>query len=151
MNKAQKTLLRLLQTDFPLCERPFAHLGEQSGLSEGEVIELVERWLRDGLIRRIGPTFEPAELGFKTTLCAVSVSPERLEEAAAKINALPGVTHNYLREHQFNLWFTLTAQGEDALREIIAGLERELGLTILNLPAEHRFKLQVQFDAVGEE
>ena len=149
MLSSEKNLLHLLQAEFPLCERPFACLAAKTGMTEAEVIALVARWQEEGLLRRIGPIFNPAALGFQSTLCAARVPPARLEEAAAKINALQGVTHNYLRDHEFNLWFTLIMPDTQALEQTISALETELEIKILNLPAEHRFKLKAQFPAAG--
>ncbi len=146
MNTQENRLLRLLQTDFPICERPFACLAEQTGLTEAEVLALVRKWQAEGLIRRIGPLFNSAALGYKSTLCAAQVPPPRLDEVAEKINSLPGVTHNYLRDHRLNLWFTLTMPDETELARTIAQLENELGITILNLPAERKFKLRTLFE-----
>ena len=145
INDQEKALLLLAQSDFPLCEQPFAVLAEQVGMSEAEVITLLKKWREDGLIRRIGPVFSPAALGWKSTLCAAAVPAEKLDEFVALVNARPEVTHNYLRDHSQNVWFTLIAPGEQAILKIIAELEAATGVKISNLPAEKVFKLKAEF------
>lgn len=146
MDGVEARVLTRIQRDFPVVSRPFAALGEELGLTEDEVRSAVTRLSERRLIRSLGPVFDPRALGYVSTLCAASVPAEKVDTVAAIINARPEVTHNYLRAHPVNLWFTVIAQPEARLAQIIAELERDTGLVIHNLPAERLFKIRVEFD-----
>src|SRR5947208_2596428 len=105
-------LLNLLQTQIPLVERPFAVLGQQAGISEAEALERVKRLRNPApparpIIRQISAIFDSKSLGYETTLVAAKIAEDKLDAAAAIINKHPGVSHNYRRNHAFNLWYTL--------------------------------------------
>lgn len=85
-------------------------------------------------------------LGYYSTLCTAMVPDSRVDEAAEAINRLPGVTHNYLRDHDYNLWFTLTVPTREEADRILTELESELGVEIVSMPAEKVFKIRVNFD-----
>jgi DNA-binding Lrp family transcriptional regulator len=142
-----RELLNLLQSEFPLTGRPFAQLGGRLGLGEEEVIARVAALKECGVIRRIGGIFNSARLGFTSTLVALQVEEEKLCSVASAVSAYPGVTHNYRREHDFNLWFTLvTASGEE-LHRTLKEIESFPGVRVLrNLPALRLFKIGVNFD-----
>ena len=148
-------LLDLLQVEVPLVERPFAAVAEKLGAGEGEVIERV-RELRSQprpTIRQIGAIFDSKALGYQSTLVAVKVPEEALEHAAAVISGHPGVSHNYRRAHEFNLWYTLALPPDSRL-----GLERTAQLlhklsgatTTRLLPTLRLFKIGVRLDFGGE-
>ncbi|MBN1262441.1 MAG: AsnC family transcriptional regulator [Anaerolineae bacterium] len=147
MDATDRQLLDLMQAAFPLSPAPFAVLGEQVGLDENTVLAGVRCLMDEGIIRQIGPIFDSQQLGYRSTLVAFSVAPERLEEVAARVNAHPGVSHNYARDHVYNLWFTLTLLGE---RDIAIEVERIAAQSdvedYLNLPALRTFRLGVHFD-----
>lgn len=138
-------LLERLQTALPLCPRPYANLGEELGLSEEEVLARLQVLKNSGLIRRIGANFNSRALGWHSTLCAASVPEELLENFSQEVNKLPGVTHNYLRQHKYNVWFTLIGQNQEEVEREIARLSAICGVKILNLPARKIFKLKVKF------
>ncbi len=143
-------LLNILQQDFPIDPRPYRVLGEQVGLSEGEAHQRVTRLREEGVIRRLGGVFDSKKLGYVSTLCAVKVSEEAIDRAAGLINPLVGVTHHYVRDHAYNLWFTLIAPSPQALAETLRELEDQLvtqvgSSPILNLPATEVFKIRVHF------
>ncbi|MDI3280758.1 MAG: AsnC family transcriptional regulator [Bacillota bacterium] len=150
MSEQDRRLLDLLQRDFPLSPRPYAELGERVGLAEEEVCRRVERWQKSGLVRRLGAVFDSRRLGYRSTLVAASVPPERLDEVVEAINAEPGVTHNYLREPgPYNLWFTLTAPGEEELQAALERIKARTGMSLLSLPATRLFKINVRFEVSG--
>ena len=100
-----------------------------------------------GIIRRIGGNFVPEKLGFVSTLCAASVSADKVEMFAETVNSFPGVTHNYLRENDFNVWFTFIAPSMDEIEKNLADISRKTGVEkILNLPATRVFKIKAQFN-----
>lgn len=141
---AEKLVFKL-QGGIPLVERPFHALACELGVREGEVLRAL-RWLKTkGVIRRLGATFNPGSLGYETTLCAARVPSERMEEVAGIINSYECVTHNYVREHEYNLWFTLTAESQRRLEELINEMAGRTGLEILSMPAREIFKIAVNF------
>lgn len=145
LDETDKRLLDIIQTEFPIAERPYQILGDQLGISEAETWDRVRNLRAGGIIRRIGANFQSSRLGFSSTLCAAHVPQEKLEEFIALVNAEPGVTHNYEREHYYNIWFTLIAPGEDAMKVTLAALGKKSGIKILNLPATRLYKIRVDF------
>jgi DNA-binding Lrp family transcriptional regulator len=107
MDQRDRELLGALQGEIPLVSTPYAFIGQTLDLSEKEVIKRTERLKRDGFVRYIGAQFDSRALGYRSCLVAARVDPERIDEAAAAINAHPGVTQNYRRNNDLNLWFTL--------------------------------------------
>ena len=145
-----RRLMNLVQEGFPVVAEPYRQLGLRLGVSSATVIQRLEKLLEMGVIRRLGPVFESRKLGYRGTLCAMTVPPDRVEEVAAVINSFPGITHNYLREHQLNIWFTVLAVNQEELEDILTQIRNDTGIDeILELPAEKVYKINVQF-AVGE-
>lgn len=149
LDKIDQALLTILQNDFPLSARPFQDLAVQLAIPEGEVLERIQRMKADGLIRRIGGVLDSKSLGFSSSLCAAAVPTGRVDEVAAIISQNPGVTHNYLREHAYNIWFTLTCQSEQERQRQIAELEALTGCRIQSMPTRKMYKIKVAFD-MGE-
>ncbi len=170
MDDIDRELLNELQSGLPLTERPFAALAlsinktlgltpktgkpkskrppEGGGISEEEIIARVRALLEDGTLRRIGPILDSRALGFVSTLAAVAVPEERIEEVAEIVNSHSGVTHNYIREARdastpFNMWFTLHAKNEDELRQILADIERRTSLKAMRLDTVMSYKIAV--------
>ncbi|MBN1846346.1 MAG: hypothetical protein JW810_11725 [Sedimentisphaerales bacterium] len=147
MTELQKNILRIIQRRFPVATRPYAELAAELAASETDVLEAVRRLADDGIIRRIGAVFEAARLGYVSTLAAAQVPAERLEAFVARLNALPGVSHNYGRRHRLNVWFTLTVRHEESIARILDDLQAGFDLeTIHSLPSIRRFKIRVEFD-----
>jgi len=147
MDKLDKTILNRIQTRFPLTSKPFAAIADELGTTEEEILERVSRLKESGIIRRIGGNFVPGKVGFVSTLCAARVPDEDVEDFARTVNAFPGVTHNYLRENSFNVWFTFIAPSMETIRENLARIARKTGVSrILNLPATRVFKIKAKFD-----
>lgn len=147
LDKMDRTILNEIQSDFPIDSRPYQALAEKLGCSEAEVLRRVRRLKEHEVIRRIGANFNSRKLGYTSTLCAAKVPPERIEDFVGVVNSYPGVTHNYRRDHEYNIWFTLIAPSEDDLRRTIEEIaaETEVG-EILSLPAERIFKIRVDFE-----
>lgn len=145
-------ILWRLQEGFPVHPAPFLVLSQELGIPAEEILERVRKMAQSGLIRRISPMVNSSEFGLASTLVAMEVPPERLQEAAQAVNALTGVTHNYQRRDQegrcrFNLWFTLTAASEDEIAEQMDRIRVTTGLRPLSLPATQKFKVRVHFAA----
>lgn len=140
-----RKLLDIIQSNFPLESRPYAVLGEKLDISETEAYERVQRMKKDGVIRRIGANFQSSKLGFVSTLCAAKVPPEIFDFVMERLNAEPGVTHNYERDHEYNIWFTLISPSRKNELKTIDSISRDTGITIYNLPASRMFKIKVDF------
>ena len=145
LDTLDRRILDIIQTDFPLEPRPYAVIGERLGITEQEALDRVNALRRSRIIRRLGANFQSAKLGFRSTLCGAHVPEDKLDAFIADVNALPGVTHNYLRNHDFNVWFTLIGPSWDSVCETIRGIEERTGVSIMNLPAEKLFKIRVDF------
>lgn len=146
-----KRVLTEIQANFPVTPAPYGVLAERLGATEAEVHDSVLGLKSNGVIRRIGAIFDSARLGYRSTLCAIATPPERVEEVAALIACYPNVTHNYLREDRYNIWFTLIAEDEARIAEILAEIAATTGIDdILNLPAIRLFKIRVDFDLTGK-
>lgn len=146
-------LLNLLQNDFPLVRRPFAEIGKRFGRSEGEILSHIEDLKRRKIIRQISAIFDTRALGYKSSLVAAKIDEDRLSEAAQIINEHPGVSHNYARNHAFNLWFTLAISPEGAsLETTVARLGELAGArSIRLLPTIKLFKIGMTLDMTGKE
>ncbi len=141
-----RDILNEIQSQFPLVPRPYAEMGKRVGASEEEVLARVQAMHDAGIIRRIGANFTSRKLGYTSTLCAARVAPENLERFAAAVNRYPEVTHNYIRKHRYNVWFTLIAESPERLAEILQEIREASGTDeILSLPAKEVFKIRVDF------
>ncbi len=132
MDAIDKKLLDIIQTDFPIAPRPYAVLGERA-MRESKII------------RRLGANFQSAKLGFRSTLCAAKVPSEKMEAFIAEVNGHPGVTHNYIRDHAYNIWFSYIGPTWEAVRAALDDISRNTGISILNLPASRVYKIRVDF------
>jgi DNA-binding Lrp family transcriptional regulator len=147
LDDVDRAILNRIQSDFPVTPRPWRTVAEALGIPEAETIARVRRLKQAGVIRRIGGNFVPGELGYVSTLCAAQVPAERLPAFTAAVNRYPGVTHNYLRDHDVNVWFTFIAPSMADIEAHLREIGRETGIQeILNLPATRVFKIRAQFD-----
>jgi siroheme decarboxylase len=147
LDDTDRAILNRVQSDFPITARPYLALAEELGLTEEEVIARVRRLRQAEIIRRIGGNFVPGKLGYVSTLCAARVPPGRVAHFAEVVNRNPGVTHNYLRENEFNVWFTFIAPSMEEIEARLKEIAQETGVTeILNLPATAVFKIKAQFE-----
>ena len=149
LDETDKKLLNLMQGSFELCARPFAHVAQLAGIPEDEVMQRVQRLLDGRIIREITPIFDTRALGYSSMLVAAKVDPEYPHRAAQFINTHPGVTHNYLRDHDFNLWFTLATEpgsplGLDGTIDIIRA--KTGAHSIRQLPTLKLFKIRMDLE-----
>ncbi len=146
LDELDEKILSKIQRRFPVARRPFDVLAEQYDESADELIERTSRMVTDGLIRRLGAVFDSQSLGYVSTLVAAEIPPDRLAEVAKMVSELPSVTHNYRREHRYNLWFTLTTESLAIRQEILADLAGRTGLDQFHsLPAMAVYKIGVNF------
>ncbi len=142
-----RIILNRIQSDFPLTPRPYLTIAEDLGLSEDDVLNRLKRLKKEGFIRRIGGNFVPEKLGFISTLCAANVPEDKIDSFAVIVNRYPGVTHNYQRNNEFNIWFTFIAPSMDEIHENLDRIRLETGINdIINLPATKVFKIKAQFN-----
>ncbi|NVM57009.1 MAG: Lrp/AsnC family transcriptional regulator [Desulfobacterales bacterium] len=147
MDDTDKAILNRIQSDFPITSRPYLAVAREFRLEEDEVIRRVVRLKEKGIIRRIGGNFVPGRLGFISTLCAARVSQEKIAHFSEVVNGYPGVTHNYRRDHEYNIWFTFIAESMEEIEAHLKEIALETGVTdILNLPATKVYKIKAHFD-----
>jgi DNA-binding Lrp family transcriptional regulator len=147
MDQVERCLLNYVQTSFPVTKRPYHVLGQLVGIDEGEAQERIQRLRREGIIRRLGAVLNSRRIGYYSTLCAAKVSGEKISLLSGMLEQMPGVTHNYLRTHDYNLWFTLIASSQKKAEALLAGLREKSGVSeIYSLPALRMFKIKVDFD-----
>jgi DNA-binding Lrp family transcriptional regulator len=156
LDDLDKRLLNLMQGAFPIVRRPYQHVGLEAGISEGEAMARVQTLLDERIIRQVTPIFDTRALGYSSMLVAAKVDPENPWRAANIINEHPGVSHNYLRNHEFNIWFTIATEPDSPL-----GLDRTLEVlgelacaeSIRQLPTLKLFKIRMdlEMEAATEE
>jgi len=143
----EKRLCNALQNGLAIIERPYAKIGRALGSDEETAIRRTRGLVERGVIRRIGAVVSWRAIGKAGTLVAARVAKEKLKEVVSAVNAIAGVSHNYLREHHFNLWFTIRADSDGDIERILKNLSQRFGVEFHSLPAKRIFKLDVRFDA----
>ena len=152
LDPLDKKLVTVMQFAFPVVSRPWQALGQEVGASEAEVMQRIARLRELGVVRQISPIFDTRKLGYKSSLVAVRVDPERLEEAAAIVNSHPGVSHNYRRDHHFNMWFTIAVPPEQDLETELKRLTERAGIeTVRMLPTLKMYKIAVKLNMEEDE
>jgi DNA-binding Lrp family transcriptional regulator len=149
LDDTDKRLMNLLQSNFPLVAEPYAHLASEHDLDLDDLMTRTERLVRERIIREITPIFDTRALGFDSMLVAAKVDSEHPQRAAKIINSHPGVSHNYLRTHEFNLWFTIATPPDSKL-----GLQGTLKVlaeltgaeSIRQLPTLKLFKINMNLE-----
>ena len=146
MDTIDRKIPGIINNTLPIAERPFQIVAQSVGISEEETIDRIKKLKAERIIRRIGAVINPRGIGWQSTLCAVDVPMERLEEFAALVGSYEEVTHNYVRDGQPNCWFTLIAPTKERLSEILREIEQALDIKILGLPANKVFKIKVALE-----
>jgi len=151
LDLVDKRLLNAIQTRFPLAAKPFSEIGERLDIAEGEAMRRVERLREGGIIRSIRAIFNSRSLGYRSTLVAMQVAPEHLDEVADVISRHPGVSHNYARHHLYNLWFVLTIPQTWNLGDEVERLARATKAgAVITLPTLRTFKIRVYWDLLED-
>ncbi|MFZ5644021.1 MAG: AsnC family transcriptional regulator [Bacillota bacterium] len=147
LDHLDRELLNRIQSDFPVAAEPYKELAEYLGTTEEDILARIKRFIDSKTIRRLGGIFDSRKLGYTGTLCAMKVPPEKIEAVSGIVNSYPGVTHNYLREHDYNMWFTLLVPEIKDIETILGEISARAGITeIISLPAVRLFKIRVNFD-----
>jgi DNA-binding Lrp family transcriptional regulator len=152
LDDLDKRLLNLMQGSFPIARRPYRHVASEAGIAEADVIARVQRLLDERIIRQVTPIFDTRALGYSSMLVAAKVDPENPWRAANIINEHPGVSHNYLRNHEFNIWFTIATEpgsplGLEGTLEVLARLAG--AESIRQLPTLKLFKIRMDLEMEG--
>jgi len=147
VDELDRKLLNEIQTGFPITQRPFRDLGVRLDCCENEILRRIKSLKKQGIIRRIGGNFDSRRLGFTTTLCAAKVADDKIRRFVEVVNQFPEVTHNYLRDYPYNIWFTFVALDSAMVQRCIEDIKEQTGVReILDLPAVRVFKIRVDFD-----
>jgi DNA-binding Lrp family transcriptional regulator len=150
LDKLDKELLQVLQDEFPVEESPWAEIGKKLGISGEEALSRSQRLHSDGVIRKLRTILNAQKLGHcQSTLMAMKVPEEQMEKIVSIVNEYTGVTHNYQREHDFNLWFTVTTCGDVLLGSTVEEIKIRTRIPesdILDLPTTRLFKIDVRFN-----
>ena len=146
INDKNREILNTIQVDFPIDPRPYKILAKKLDLTEDELIKRINQMKEKMLIRRIGGNFSPDKLGYHSTLCAAKVPEDKIALFTKTVNAYSGVTHNYKRDHEFNIWFTFIAPSVEIIKSSLKQIQKITHVeTILNLPATRVFKISANF------
>ncbi len=144
LTELERRLLDCYQRDFPLTSTPYADIARRFGADEAAVLAALERLQAMGTISRIGAVLKPRAVG-ASTLAAMAVPAERLDEVAALVSGYREVNHNYEREHELNLWFVATAFSERHLAAVLDDIETRTGLTVQRLPMIEDYHIDLGF------
>ena len=152
LDDLDKRLLNLMQGSFPIAQKPYQHVAAEAGIDESEVIARVQRLVDERIIRQVTPIFDTRALGYSSMLVAAKVDAENPWRAANIINEHPGVSHNYLRNHEFNIWFTIATEpdsplGVDGTLEVLAKLAG--AESVRQLPTLKLFKIRMDLEMEG--
>jgi DNA-binding Lrp family transcriptional regulator len=153
LDDVDRRLLNLMQGSFPIAPRPYAHVADLGGIAEDEAMARVRHLLDKRIVRQVTPIFDTRALGYSSMLVAARVDPEHPHRAAQIINAHPGVSHNYLRNHEFNLWFTIATEPDSklGLEGTLEVLAREAGAeSVRQLPTLKLFKIRMDLEMEGD-
>jgi Transcriptional regulators len=152
MDAFDRALLNAIQKHFPIAVNPYRNLAEMVGTTEADAFERIQRLRKEGIIRRLGGVFDSRRLGYYSTLCTAKVPEEKIPFLTDLLAKIPGVTHNYIRNHEYNCWFTLIARSETVAEKIIQTIREKLEINeVYNLPATRFFKINVNFDLSEED
>lgn len=152
IDETDRKLLNDIQWVFPLVDRPYQEMGKNYGISEQEVMRRIAGLKKLGLIRQINAIFDTRRLGYKSALIAFAVKPDKLDKVAEKINEHPGVSHNYERNHEYNMWFTLAVPPDSDMKDELdrmAALDGVIKYRLL--PTLKMYKIGVKLDMVNED
>jgi DNA-binding Lrp family transcriptional regulator len=151
MDDLDRELLNAVQWDFPLDPRPFAVLGERLGVDEPTVRERVVAVKDAGVLRQLSAIFDTRAIGYTSALVAAKIDPDRIDDAAAIVSDHPGVSHNYKRNHDYNLWYTIAVPPGASLDAHIDALHAESGARVTRkLPTLRLYKIGVKLDMTGQ-
>lgn len=150
LTEIDKQLLNDFQHMFPMSRNPYKDIAAKTGISEEEVLNRLRFFKEEGIISRIGPVIRANTIG-TSTLAAMAIPDDVLEDVATLVNSYTGVNHNYEREGKYNLWFVVTAKDEEHLAGVISDVEKQTGFEVLNLPMLADYHIDLGFDLQWNE
>ena len=146
LDDIDKQILNKIQSNFPTDAKPFSKIADDLNLSSDLVLKRIQKMKDNNIIRRIGGNFSPDKIGYKSTLCAAKVPTKKIESFTEIVNSYPGVTHNYVRDNDYNIWFTFIAKSHELIESNLKEISLKTGINdILNLPATNLFKISAKF------
>jgi len=147
LDDVDRQIINTLQGGFPICARPYEAAAADLGLSEDDLVGRIERLLADGYLSRFGPMFHAEKLGGGLTLAAMAVPAARFDAVAEQVNGFDEVAHNYARDHDLNMWFVIAAEQPGRIDEVIAEIETQTGIDVVNLPKQEEFFIGLRIEA----
>jgi len=151
-DELDKEILNEIQWTFPLVKEPFAEIAKKFSISNEELKERLIKLKHKGVLRQLSAIFDTRKLGYSSSLVAMEIEPDQLEHVAQQVNRHPGVSHNYERNHQFNLWFTLAVPPGSDLEKELEKFSKLQGIKkVRMLPTLKLFKIGVKLDMVDEK
>ncbi|MCK4993908.1 MAG: Lrp/AsnC family transcriptional regulator [Candidatus Omnitrophica bacterium] len=149
MSQKQKLslkILKILQSEFPITKNPYQMLSDKLDMDEEELIAEIKRLKKQGYVRRIGAAASASRLGYKSTLIGAKITEGSIRANIAFINSYDNVTHNYLRDAQYNVWFTFSAKTKKEIGQFIKIFKKRRGIVnVLSLPSKKTFKINAEF------
>lgn len=149
LTQLEKQLLNDYQQGIPMVSEPYSEIAKEINIkgfsvTEQEIIDSFSSLKERGMISRVGPVFQPKSVG-GSTLAAIAVPAERMIEVADIVSSFSQVNHNYEREHEFNLWFVVTASSQNEVEQVLTEIEQQTGLSVMNLPMEQDYHIDLGF------
>jgi len=152
LDAVDKAIINLIQWDFPLVARPFEEIGKRLNISEDEALKRIKAIKETGIIRQINAIFDTRRLNYKSALVAMSIKPDKLEYVANEINKHPGVSHNYERNHEYNLWFTIAVPPDGVIQHDLEKFAKLDGVIKYRLlPTLKLYKIGVRLDMMNDD
>lgn len=147
MDDIDRRIINALQVGFPICDAPYQQVAGQLGLTEQALLERLQTLLDNGTLSRFGPLYHAELMGGALTLAAVKAPPERFDEVTEIINAFPEVAHNYARNHALTMWFVIATETPEQIRQTLAAIEQQTGLTVYNMPKINEYFVGLKLEA----
>jgi DNA-binding Lrp family transcriptional regulator len=147
MDQTDRDLINGLQEGLSITERPYLEAAQRLGLTEQDLLTRLERLLGEKVLTRVGPLYQIERMGGAFTLAALHAPPERYEQVAQCVNALPQVAHNYTREHALNMWFVIATETPAEIAQVIAQIEQQTQCQVLNFPKLREYFVDLRFQA----
>ena len=147
LEKIDRQIINMLQGGFPISDEPYKEVASWLSISQDELIARLRAMVESGTISRFGPLFNSERLGGAVTLAAIAVPEDRYDEVTRLVNAHPQVAHNYQRTHKLNMWFVISTEKPEQIAEVIADIETETGLTVINVPKQKEYFIGLRLEA----
>ena len=148
MDDLDRRIIQELQDDFPLEPNPYEILANKMKITVEELWRRILGLLESGIIRRIGFSIDSGLMGYSSTLVAIRITKDKVEKASELISKYPQITHSYMRNNEFNIWFTIIAEDKKRISAILEEIRIELNLSsqdVMDLPVKKLFKLDARF------